>query len=51
MRTAQAGFGVASMPNFSVREAVQRGTLMRVLPEWSLPLSRCGAVFPGRRLV
>jgi len=51
MRIAQAGFGVTSMPNFSVREAVQRGTLMRVLPEWDLSLSRCWAIFPGKRLM
>ena len=37
MRMAEAGFGVVSLPDFIVHEAVKRGVLTRVLPEWILP--------------
>jgi DNA-binding transcriptional LysR family regulator len=51
MGIAEAGFGVLGLPHFGAREAVTRGTLTRVLPQWSLPTARCWAVFPGRRLM
>jgi len=51
MRMAQAGFGVVTLPELYAREAEQRGTLKRVLPDWSLPISLWWAVFPGRRLM
>lgn len=51
MGIAEAGFGVLGLPHFGVREAVERGALTRVLPQWSLPAVRCWAVFPGRRLM
>ncbi|GAB7545988.1 LysR family transcriptional regulator [Cupriavidus sp. CuC1] len=51
LRMAQAGFGVVSVPDFYAREAVQRGLLTRVLPQWNMPAGRIWAVFPGRRLM
>jgi DNA-binding transcriptional LysR family regulator len=51
MRMAEAGFGVVSLPDFIVREAVERGGLRRVLPAWALPMASCWAIFPGRRLM
>ncbi|AIO31528.1 bacterial regulatory helix-turn-helix, lysR family protein [Burkholderia cenocepacia] len=51
MRMAQAGFGVVCLPDMFARDAVQRGTLARLLPDWNLPTSPFWAVFPGRRLM
>ncbi len=51
MRMAEAGFGVVSLPDFIVHEAVKRGVLTRVLPEWILPRASCWAIFPERRLM
>lgn len=51
IRMAQTGFGVVSAPDLYAREAVARGLLTRVLPQWSLPTARVWVVFPGRRLM
>ena len=51
LRMAHAGFGVISVPDLFTRDSVQRGALIRVLPEWSLPAGRVWAVFPERQLM
>ncbi len=51
IRMAQAGYGVVTAPDLYAREAVGRGLLMRVLPEWSLAPARVWVVFPGKRLM
>lgn len=44
-----AGHGIALLPESIVREALQVGTLVRVLPDWRLPLGVFHVVFPHRR--
>lgn len=51
MNMAVAGVGLAPLPEFFVYPALQKGLLVRVLPEWELPPSPCWAVFPERRLM
>jgi DNA-binding transcriptional LysR family regulator len=46
---ARAGIGVAYLPNFIVREDLERGVLERVLPEFSLQHGLIHVVFPSRR--
>ncbi|WGS51158.1 LysR family transcriptional regulator [Paraburkholderia sp. D15] len=36
LEAAQQGFGVASVPEFAAADALQRGELVQVLPEWRL---------------
>jgi DNA-binding transcriptional LysR family regulator len=48
---AGAGAGIAAVPDCYAARGVERGTLRRVLPEWSLPAQTAWAVFPGRRLM
>ena len=50
MRMAEAGYGVVSFPGLYARDSVQRGTLKRVLPEWSVQVN-FWALLPGRRLM
>ena len=51
MRMAQAGFGIVSTPDFYAREAVARGMLTRVLPDWRLEAAKFWIVFPEKRLM
>lgn len=46
---ACAGLGVALMPRFLVEEALARGELVTILPEWQLPEAQLHAVYPDRR--
>lgn len=46
---ALAGGGLAVLTDFSIREDVAAGRLLRVLPEWSLPRAEIHAVFPAAR--
>jgi DNA-binding transcriptional LysR family regulator len=50
-KMALDGVGIAGVDRLLVRDAVERGRLQRLLPEWSLPGSSCWAVFPERRLM
>ena len=50
-RIACAGAGIAASSDLFARAGVEKGELVRVLPEWSLPLVTGWAVFPGRRLM
>lgn len=51
LRMAEEGFGVVSVPEFAARDGLKRGTLQRLLQDWSMPAAHCWAVFPGRRLM
>ncbi len=48
---ACSGAGIAAVPDVFAAPDLQRGKLVRVLPEWSLPAHTAWAVFPGRRLM
>lgn len=48
---AQAGLGVALLTDLVVRDAVQAGTLLRLLPDWHHAPVPAWAVFPERRLM
>jgi len=50
-RTACAGVGIAASSDLFAEAFVEKGELVRVLPEWDLPLVTGWAVFPGRRLM
>ena len=43
------GFGITMLPETVCAEAVRKGELEVVLPEWSLPQGICHAVFASRR--
>ncbi len=46
---ALRGIGIALLPQIICSEDLKSGRLQKVLPEWSLPLGICHAVFPSRR--
>ncbi|MFD2367194.1 LysR family transcriptional regulator [Pseudoduganella sp. GCM10020061] len=50
-RVACSGVGIAASTYMFARHLVESGELVRVLPEWELPVSVGWAVFPGRRLM
>ena len=50
-RVACSGVGIAATTYMFARHLVEKGDLVRVLPEWDLPVSVGWAVFPGRRLM
>jgi DNA-binding transcriptional LysR family regulator len=50
-KIACSGAGIAASTDFIVSKYVQQGQLVRVLPEWDMPVSTGWAVFPGRRLM
>lgn len=43
------GMGLSVLPDYSVREEVAAGTLVRVLPQWQLPAGNIYAVLPFAR--
>ena len=43
------GIGIGWMPESMCRDEIDRGALVRVLPDWTLPLGIAHAVFPSRR--
>ena len=55
LEAACAGFGIASLPEFAAREALKRGEVVQVLPEWALDArAYIGAVwllYPPKRFV
>ncbi|WP_375214212.1 LysR family transcriptional regulator [Aquabacterium sp.] len=51
LRLARAGAGIAAVPDVFAVEDVQRGTLQRVMGDWTLPTQVAWAVFPGRKLM
>lgn len=46
-----AGTGIAASSDLFAEGHVEKGELVRVLPDWSLPEMTGWAVFPGRRLL
>lgn len=48
---AMHGMGIAGLSSRFVEDAVARGHLVAVLPDWELPLTTVWAVMPERRLV
>lgn len=50
-RMAFAGAGIAASSDLFAGPYVERGELVRVLPDWGLPVATGWAVFPGRRLM
>jgi DNA-binding transcriptional LysR family regulator len=50
-RIACAGAGIAASSDLFAEGHVEKGELVRVLPDWSLPEVTGWAVFPGRRLM
>lgn len=50
-RIACAGTGIAASSDLFAETHVERGELVAVLPEWSMPVVTGWAVFPGRRLM
>lgn len=51
LRLACAGIGVTAVSEHFAQSYVERGELLRLLPDWQLPPSPCWAVFPERRLM
>ncbi len=51
LRLACAGVGVTAVSEHFAQPYVERGELLRLLPDWHLPPSPCWAVFPERRLM
>lgn len=43
------GVGIGWMPDYMCRDEIERGALVRVLPDWALPRGIVHAVFPSRR--
>ncbi|MDQ2821499.1 MAG: LysR family transcriptional regulator [Pseudomonadota bacterium] len=50
-RMACNGVGIAASPDIFAGPRVAKGELVRVLPEWDMPVTVGWAVFPGRRLM
>jgi DNA-binding transcriptional LysR family regulator len=50
-RVACTGAGIAASSALFAKPLLDKGELVRVLPEWSLPTVSGWAVFPGRRLM
>ena len=46
---ASAGLGVTHLPSVYCAEQLASGELVRLLPEWSLPLNIAHAVYPSQR--
>jgi DNA-binding transcriptional LysR family regulator len=50
-RIACSGVGITASSDQFVQSYVERGELVRVLPDWDMPAATGWAVFPGRRLM
>ena len=50
-RLACSGMGIAASSDLFVGTYLEKGELVRVLPEWNMPVATGWAVFPGRRLM
>lgn len=51
LRMSCAGLGITAVAEHFAQAHVERGELLRVLPDWCLPPVDCWAVFPERRLM
>lgn len=45
------GHGIALLPDMYLMEAIERGDLVHVLPDWSTPMAPVHAVYPSRKFV
>ncbi len=50
-RIACSGAGIAASSELFAMPHVRTGDLVRILPEWEMPIATGWAVFPGRRLM
>lgn len=48
-RAVVAGCGIANLPPASCRDEIRDGSLVRLLPDWSLPDLNLYAMFPSRK--
>lgn len=48
-RTAMHGVGIAQLPTALVRQDIQQGRLVQLLPEWQARVALVHAIFPSRR--
>ena len=48
-RAAQAGFGIAKLPNYLIEPDVKAGALVRVLSDYELPCRAVCLVFTDQR--
>ena len=46
---AQGGAGIGYLPDYMCRQELERGELVHVLPQWSVPPAIVHAVFSSRR--
>ena len=46
---AIGGLGIARLPEYSLREPIEDGRLVRILPDWAAPLGVLHLVFTSRR--
>lgn len=46
-----SGLGIASLPEFICREHINKGELVRILPDWDLPRVAISLVFPQNKLI
>ncbi len=51
LTAAQAGFGIAALPSYVAHEAIESGTLVTLLSNWTLPSQEIHAVYPSPRMV
>ena len=48
-RAVLRGAGIARLPCYLVRDDIQEGRLLRLLPDWELPTTPLHLVYPSRR--
>lgn len=51
LAAARDGFGIAALPMYVAYDSLQAGSVVPLLPKWSLPAQEMHAVFPSPRLV
>jgi DNA-binding transcriptional LysR family regulator len=49
MAAAKDGLGVVLLPELTCADAIRKGELEVVLPQWNLPQGICHAIYPSRR--
>jgi DNA-binding transcriptional LysR family regulator len=49
VQLAEAGQGITLLPEMACVDALQRGSLLPVLPQWNHPMGICHIVYPSRR--
>ena len=51
LAAARGGLGVAALPRYVAQQSLRAGTVIELLPKWTLPAQEIHAVFPSPRLV